>query len=138
MRGWMLCFLYAIVTLWFMLIIHKLFFYKEAVLRCFMLISLFFTSSKKGDNSINRMEGSVQSTFQEVQRILELEFSNASFMLSLHFCLNRLYGFYKDSGSPKQRYCMVLWFSVSLMLPQRSKRIREIGWGVRFGQHFRR
>ena len=30
------------------------------------------------------MGGSVRSTFQEVQKIHELEFSNASFMLSLH------------------------------------------------------
>ena len=81
------CFLYAIVTLLFMLVLHKLCFYKEAVLRCFMLISLFFTSSKKGDNSSNRMGGLVRSTFQEVQRIHELEFLNASFMLSLHLFL---------------------------------------------------
>ena len=67
-----------------MLILHKLCFYKEAVLRCFMLVSLFFTSSKKGDNPSNRMGGSVRSIFQEVLRIHELEFSNASFMLSLH------------------------------------------------------
>ena len=60
--AWMfVCFLYAIVTLLFMLILHKLFFYKEAVLRCFMLISIFFTSSKKEDNLINRMGGSVRS-----------------------------------------------------------------------------
>ena len=45
----------------------------------------FFTPSKKWDNSSNRMGGSVRSTFQEVQRIHELEFLNVSFMLSLHF-----------------------------------------------------
>ena len=78
------CFNYAIVTLLFMLILHKLCFYNEAVLRCFMLISQFFTSSKKGDSSSNNMRGLVRSTFQEVQRIHELEFLNASFMLSLH------------------------------------------------------
>ena len=72
--AWMfVCFHYAIVTLLFMLIIHKLCFYKEAVLRCFMLISLFFTSSKNGDNSSNRMGGSVLSTCQGVQRIHEVQ-----------------------------------------------------------------
>ena len=60
--AWMfVCFLYAIVTLLFMLILQRLCFYKEAVLRCFMLISLFFTSSKKEDNPSNRMGGSVRS-----------------------------------------------------------------------------
>ena len=63
------CFHYAIVTLLFMLILHKLCFYKEAVLCCFMLVSLFFTSSKNGDNSSNMMGGSVLSTFQGVHRI---------------------------------------------------------------------
>ena len=105
------------------------------MLRCFMIISLFFTSSKKKDNSSNRMGGSVRSTFQKVQRTDELEFLNASFMLSLHYLLC---GFYKDYASEKNWYYMVLWFSVSFMLPQRRKRTRKIGWEVRFGQHFRR
>ena len=48
---------------------------QRAVLRCFMLISLFFTSSKKEDNSSNRMGGLVWSSFQKVKRIDELEFS---------------------------------------------------------------
>ena len=81
----LVCLLYAIVALLFMLILQKICFYKEAVLRCFMLISLFFTSSKKGDNSSNRMGGPVRSKFQEVLRINELEVTNASFMISLHF-----------------------------------------------------
>ena len=67
-----------------------------------------FNSSKKGGNLSNRMGGLVRSTFQEVQRIHELEFSNASFMLSLHFFNCRLCGFYKDYGTPKQQYYMVL------------------------------
>ena len=47
--SWMfVCFLYAIVTLIFMLILHKLCFYKEAVLRCFMLISLFLPPQRRG------------------------------------------------------------------------------------------
>ena len=46
--------------------------------------------------------------------------------------------FYQDYASEKKLYYMVLWLSVSFMLPQRRKRIREIGWEVRFGQHFRR
>ena len=68
------CFLYAIVALLFILILQKLCFYMDAVLRFFMLISLFFPSSKKGDNSSNRMGGSVRSTFQEVQIIHSLNF----------------------------------------------------------------
>ena len=73
--AWMfVCFLYTIVTLLVMLILHKICFYKEAVLRCLMLINLFFTSSKKEDDLINRMGDSVWSTFQKVQRIHELEF----------------------------------------------------------------
>ena len=56
-------------------------------------------------------------------------------MLSLHY---QLCGFYKDYASSKNRYYTVLWFPVSFMLPQRRKRIREIGWEVWFGQHLRR
>ena len=63
------CFHYAIVTLLFMLILQKLCFYKEAVLCCFMLISLFYTSSKNGVNSRYRTGGSVMSTFQGVHII---------------------------------------------------------------------
>ena len=43
------CFHYALVTLLFMLILHKWCFYKEAVLCCSMLISLFFAYSKNED-----------------------------------------------------------------------------------------
>ena len=94
-----------------------------------------FTSSKNEDNLSNRMGGLVRSEFQKVQRIHELEFLNDIFMLSLHY---RLCGFYKDYAFEKKQYYMVLWFSVSFILHQRRKRIREIGWEVRFGQHFRR
>ena len=73
-----------------------------------MLISLFFTSSNNEDNTSNRMGGSVQSTFQKVQRTNELDFLYPSFMLSLHY---RLFGFYKDYDSAGKRYYMVLWFS---------------------------
>ena len=93
------CFLYDIVRLLFMLILHKLCFYNEAVLRCFILISLFFTSSKKEDNLSNRMGGLVQSSFQKVQIIDELKFLYASFMLSLRY---RLCGFYKGCASTKK------------------------------------
>ena len=97
--AWMfVCFLCAIFTLLCMLILQKLCFYKEAVLLCFMLISIFFTSSQKGDNSSNSMGGSVRSTFQEVQRIHELQFLYASFMLSLSY---RLCSFYKDYAMTK-------------------------------------
>ena len=93
------CFLYDIVTLLFMLILQKICFCKEAVLRCLMLISLFFTSSKKEEYSRNRMGGLVWWTFQKVQIINELEFSYASFMISLHYCLC---SFYKDDSSTKK------------------------------------
>ena len=82
-----------------MLILHKLLFYKVAVLRCFVLISLFFTSSKKEDNLSNRMGGSVWSSFQKVQRIDELNFLYASFMISLRY---RLCGFYEGYDSTKK------------------------------------
>ena len=68
------CFIYSIVKLLFMLILQKLLFYKESVLRFMMLISMFFTSSKKGYDSSNRMVGLVRSTIQKFQRINELEF----------------------------------------------------------------
>ena len=106
--AWLLvCFLYAIVTLLFMLILHKLCFYKEAVLRCFVLISIFCTSSNKEDNSSNRVVGSVRSSFQKVQRIDELKFLYASFMLSLRY---RSCGFYKDYDMTKmspKKFCYV-------------------------------
>ena len=82
-----------------MLILHKLYFYKEAVLRCFVLISLFFTSSNKEDSLINSMGGSVRSSFQKVQRIDELKFLYASFMLSLRY---RSCGFYKGYDLTKK------------------------------------
>ena len=47
------------------------------------------------------MGGSVRSTFQKVQRMNELEFSYASFMLSLGYCLC---GFYTHYASKKKRY----------------------------------
>ena len=98
--AWMfVCFLCAIVTLLFMLILHKLCFYKESVLPCFIPISLFYTYSKKGDNSSNRIGVSVRWTFQVVQRIDALKFLYASFMLSL---LYRLCGFYKGYASTKK------------------------------------
>ena len=83
------------------------------------------------------MGGSVRSTFQKYQIIDELEFLHASFMLSLHY---RLCGFNEDYASAKKWYYMVLWlwFLVSFMLHQRRKRILEMRWEVRFGQHFRR
>ena len=61
---------------------------KSAILYGFMILGLFCAPSKKEVDSRNRMGGLVQSTFKEVQIIHELEFSNASFMLSLHFFLH--------------------------------------------------
>ena len=66
-----------------------------------MILSLFHAPSKKENDSINRMRGTVQSTFRKVQRIHELEFFYASFMLSLHYCLC---GFYTDYDSAKKQY----------------------------------
>ena len=71
------------------------------------------------------------------------EFMSLNFQMLLlcyhYICFHYLLcGFYKDYGSPKQWYYMVLWFSVSFILPQRRRWILEIGWEVRFGQHFRR
>ena len=118
-----------------MLILHKLCFYKEAMLHGFMLISLFFTPSKNDDDLSNRMGGSFWSTFQKVQITNEIEFLYVSFLLSLSYYLCVLYTNYVSAG---KQYCMVLCFSVSFMTPQRKKIICGIGWEVRFGQHFKR
>ena len=71
-----------------------------------------FTSSKKKDILINRMGGSVQSSFQEVQRIHELQFLYAFFMLSL---LYRLYNFYKDYA-PKKMFIKNLCYVNTMLL----------------------
>ena len=105
------------------------------MLRGFMLLSLFYNPSKKDDNSRNRMGSSVCSTFQKVQRIHELEFSYASFMISLRY---RLCWLCTDYASTKKKYYVVLCFPVSFIPPQIRKRIRRIWWEVRFIQHFRR
>ena len=81
----------------FMRILHRLCFYKEAMLRSFMILSLFYTIPKKDDDSRNRMGGSVRSTFQKVQIIHELEFSYASFLLSLRYPLYKLYTDYAST-----------------------------------------
>ena len=78
---------------------------KETILYGFMILGLFRAPSKKGEDSRNRMGGLVRSTFQKVQRMNELEFSYASFMLSLHY---RLYVFSKDYASSKNGYSKIL------------------------------
>ena len=62
---------------------------------------------RKDDDSRNRMGSSVWSTFQKIQRIHELEFSYASFMLLLRYylCL-----FCKDYASTKKQCYVVLCF----------------------------
>ena len=75
---------------------HGLCFYKEEILCGFMLPGIFYTPSNKEEDSQNMMGSSVRSTFQKVQRIHALEFSYASFMLSLRY---RLCGFYMDYAS---------------------------------------
>ena len=75
--------------------------------RGFMLLIFFHTHSKKNEYPRNRMGNSVRSTFQKVQRIHELEFPYASFMLSLRY---HLCGFYTDYASTKKspkRLCYV-------------------------------
>ena len=66
-----------------------------------MILSIFHAPSKKEENSRNSMGVSVRSTFQKVQRINELEFSYASFMLSLRY---HLCDFETDYTSAKNRY----------------------------------
>ena len=77
--------------------------YASAKRKChvcgFMLISLFRAPSKEEEYLQNRMGGLVWSTFQKVQRIHELGFLYASFMLSLRY---RLCGFYTDYASTKK------------------------------------
>ena len=82
------------------------------MLRCLILIGLFFTPSKKEDDSINRMVDSVRSTFQKVQRINELEFLYASFMLSLHY---RLCVFYKGYASTKKSLKKLCYVNTMLL-----------------------
>ena len=105
------------------------------MLRGFMLLIIFYNPPKKEEDSRNRMGDSDQSSFQKVQRIHELEFLYASFMLSLRYLLC---GLYTDYASTKKQCYVVLCFSVSFIHPQRRKSIRAIGWEVRFGQNFRR
>ena len=65
-------------VMWFL---QGLWFIKAAILYGFMILGLFHAPSKKEEYSRNRMGGSVSSTFQKAQRIHELEFFDASFML---------------------------------------------------------
>ena len=74
-------------------------FFKEPILYGFMIPGLFHAPSKKEEDSRNRMGGLVRSTFKKVQRIHELEFLYASFMLSLCY---RLCSFYTDYASTKK------------------------------------
>ena len=105
------------------------------MLRGFMLLIIFYNPPKKEEDSRNRMGDSDQSSFQKVQRIHELEFLYASFMLLLRYYLCLFYTYY---ASTKKQCYVVLCFSVSFIPPQRRMMIFAIGWDVRFGQHLRR
>ena len=82
------------------------------MLRCFMLISLFFTSSNKEDNQRNRMGGSVRSSFQKFQIIDELKCLYAPFMLSLRY---RLCSFYKGCASTKNSLNKLCYVNTMLL-----------------------
>ena len=76
--------------------------------------------------------------FRRSREFISLNFR--MLLLCYHYILFHylFWCFYKYYASPKQQYYMILWLSVSFILPQRRKRNREIGWEVRFGKHFRR
>ena len=65
-----------------------------------MILGLFHSPSKKEEDLRNRIGGSGWLTFQKAQRVHELEFLYASFMLSLRYHLR---GFYKDYDSTKKQ-----------------------------------
>ena len=89
---------------------------------------------QKDDDSRDWMGGSVRSKIQKVQRVHQLEFSYASFMILLryYFCL-----FYTNYASTKKQCYVVSCLSVYFLPPQRRRTIRAIGWEVWFGHNFR-
>ena len=86
------------------------------------------TNPQKDDYPRNSTGGEVQSTFQKVKIIHELEFLYASFMLSLCYCLCVLYTDYASTKKSQKNFCyvntmflnlshdMMLWFTVYFML----------------------
>ena len=54
--------------------LQGLWFTKAAILYGFMILGIFHATSKKEEDSRNRVGVSVRSTFQKVERIHELEF----------------------------------------------------------------
>ena len=54
--------------------LQGLWFTKAAILYGFMILGLFHAPSEKEEDLINRMGGSVRSTFQKVERIHDLEY----------------------------------------------------------------
>ena len=72
---------------------------------------------QKDDYLRNRWTGgSVRSIFQKVQRIHDIDFLYASFMLLLHYWLCLLY---TDYDSIKKQCYLVLCFSLSFIILQR-------------------
>ena len=90
---------------------------------------------QKDDDSRDWMGSSVRSTIQKVHRVHQLECSYASFMLSLRYylCL-----FYTKHASTKEQCYVFHAYQYIFSPPQRRRKIRAIGWEVRFGHHFRR
>ena len=70
---------------------------------------------QKDENSRNRKGGSARSIFQKIQRIHELAFLYASFMLLLRHFLCLLY---TNSASTKKLCYVVLWLLVSFIILQ--------------------
>ena len=68
---------------------------------------------RKDDDLRNRMGGLVWSTFQKVQRIHELEFLYASFLLSFRYCSCILYTDYASTKKSPKKLCYV----INMLLP---------------------
>ena len=89
---------------------------------------------QKDDNLRDWIGGSVRSTIQKVQRVHQLEYPYATFMLLFRYYLCLFYTNY--ASTKKQCYvvsCLSVFFS-----PQIRRTMQSIGWEVRSGQHFRR
>ena len=72
-----------------------------------MILVIFNSPPKKEEDSINMIVGSVQSTFQKVQIIHELEFLYAPFMISLRYHLCNFYTDYALTKKYPKKLCYV-------------------------------
>ena len=71
----------------------------------FMLLIILHTYSKKKEDPRSGMGGSVRSTSPKVQRIHELEFSYASFMLLIRYRLCGFYVYYASKKKSPKKLC---------------------------------